>query len=191
MVQEVVETIHVEIAASQQRQQHASIDIARPRSHHQALERGVAHAGLGRSAELDRARARTVAEMQRDQSEVIQRALEKLCSDICGVLVRDAVESIATDPVFDRDVLVDRIGRCSSRHSRVESGVEHRDVGNVGQRCRRSVDRNETERVVHRGIGDMTLDGSNHRRIDQLRLLILASAVDHSMAHSVDPMLPQ
>ena len=121
-----------------QPQQQAGVDAARPRRHHQALERREAHRGVDRASARDGGQRRARAEMAGHDAQVSSVGPEQLGGPPRGVRVREPVEAVtgaaATRPR-------QRVGGGRGRERRVERGVEARggrDVRQVAARRRRS-----------------------------------------------------
>ncbi len=161
---------------------HAGIDVARAGAHHQALERGHAHGRLRGRAELDRAGAGAVAEVQGDDAQVPEIRVHVLRGEAGHELVAGAVEAEATDAVLVRELAIDRVHLRAPGHARMEGGVEDRDVGHVREQLARGADARQVGRVVQRREGHARLDGADHLVVDPGGAVEGVAAVDHSMA---------
>ncbi len=168
----------------------ADIEVARARAHDEAVERGETHARLGGVAELDRARARAIAQMKAHDSEIRERATEVLRGELGDVRVARPVEAVAANAVFVRDLRVDRVGLGAAWEARVERGVEHGDLRRRRERAPRRADAGEVVRVVERRERDTLSDRCLDRVVDEGRLVEAGPAVDDAVTDGVDGAAP-
>ena len=157
----------------------------------ETLERGHAHRGLHRSAAVDRGDRGSVAEVEDDLLQLVQRAAEEGRRLLGDILVAGAVESISADAVPLGDRAVDRIGIGGRRQRLVKSSVEDRHVRHVGEHSAPRADAGHCAGVVqrreHRQVFDVDLD----EIVDERRREEPGTAVDDTMPDGDRRMLGQ
>src|SRR6202000_327711 len=75
----------------------ARVDLARPGSHRQPVERSKTHRTLDAAPLLERAHRSAAAEMGHDHTAAGELGCD-LAQGLCDVLVRQAVKPVAPDP---------------------------------------------------------------------------------------------
>ena len=113
-------------------------------------------------------------------------ALEDRGGSRGDVAVRGPVEPVPTDAEPRRDVAVDRVGVGDRGDRRVEGGVEHGDVRDVGKGQPGGADSREACRVVQGSELGQPLDAGFDLVVDDRRCGELDAAVDDSVTDSVD-----
>jgi hypothetical protein len=109
-------------------QEHARVEVAGARPHHQSLERRHSHAGLDAAAVFDGRDARSIAEVARDDAQLLRGPAQELRGGAQHVCVADAVEPVAADAPAIAQRARQRVVARARWQRRVEGGVEHRHV---------------------------------------------------------------
>ena len=96
VVQQILEAVGV-VAAAQQVQQHARVEVAGACAHHQPLQRRQPHRRVDGPAAAHRRRRGAVAQVEDDQGEVGRRPAEEPGCLARDVLVADPVRAVPAD----------------------------------------------------------------------------------------------
>ena len=158
------------------------VNVARTGAHDETLERGETHRSVDTLA----------ADRSRDRSAVAEVAHDDLCAlwieaALPDHLTRDkvvagAVEAVATHLVL----LVVLVGQCIEigllRHAHAESRIEHSDIRLAGHSRLAGLNAHEVCRIVKGSQVKAVRDCLLHVLIDQHRLVVICSAVNHAMA---------
>ena len=162
-------------AVFDQPQQEAGVDAARPRRHHDAVERREAHRGVDRAPAGDRAQRRARAEVAGDEPRRVGRELRDAPR---GVGVREAVEAEPAPRPLSRQ----RVRGRRRRQRGVERGVEA--CGRTHARER--VDRRQRTRLVQRREVGQLLQPRAHPLVDPDRRPELLATVHDTVRDGVD-----
>ncbi len=161
------------------------INAPAPRRTGQARERRQSHAGVPALAASDGARARTRAEVQRDDVDVVARLAQELGCRTRDEGVADAVEAVLAQTVVAGDLLVDGVGADVLGDGGMELTVEAGHIARRGQRLDAQLDDAQAVGVVERGqvveIFEVMVGAIGY----QLRLGVVA-AVDDAVADDAD-----
>ena len=138
-------SLHAELLALQQMQQHAGVERAAARAHHQTVERGEAHRRGDAAQSAHRAEARAAAEVRDDRAPARGVAVA-LGERDRHVLVGQAVKAVAPHAAFPQGM---RQRATSARPAAAcgESGVEARHLRQVRQ-PRRAAPRSPAARTA-------------------------------------------
>ena len=180
MVDEAFDRAGVESLVREQVHQHAGVEVAAPRAHHEAARRREAHRRVDGKPVAHGSEAGAVAQVRDD------RAAERSGADGGDdVLVRQAVEPVALDALrsecpWQRQALRD------GRHPSVERGVEARDLRERGEVGAHSIDARERRRQVEWGERHEGPQRNEKLRRDSLRRGMAGSAMDDAMTDPVE-----
>ena len=177
------------VAAAQQVQQDAGVDVAAAGAHDQPLEWRHPHRRVHRPAVADRGRRGAVAQVQHDQPQLVQRPTEVAGRLVRDVLVADAVHAIATDTLADGHVPVEGVRRGGGREAGEERGVEDGDLRQSGIGVRSCADPGQRRRVVEGRELDQLLDARHHVVVDQSRLGVALAAVHDAVPDAEQVLL--
>src|ERR1700689_971642 len=145
MIEQILQTVGVELLIPQQIDDDARVEVARARPHWNAASRSKTHRGIDRYPVTKCAETRSVTQMGEDGS------FGKLCAEIMHQrFVRNAVETIAANALVEiplrerqmrsdfRDRLVKSVVEagelCGRRKDRLRGSDQRQGLGDV-QRC--------------------------------------------------------
>ena len=165
----------------------ARVHIARAGAHHQPLERGQAHRRFEAFTQIYGAHAGAVAQMHRDQPQVLQSLAHRFRGAPRDVMMRGAMKSVAPQPRL-APFGGHGIGGHARRIGQVKSRVEHGDLRQVGPDPLRQFDRCQIGRVVQgrqRGQRRQTLDQGG---VQRCRAMMIWPAMRNPVADGVDAL---
>ena len=161
-VEHLVDLFDAHAVVAQEAEDDASVEVAAAaRAHHEPFERREPHRGLDRAPVLHRADRRAVAQVAGDHPHLLGGRVHRLRRLTRHILVRGAVEAVASEPVRGGHGAVDRVGLRSARQRRVERGVEHGDVRHVREELSRGADPAHVVGVVQRREGRERVERSD------------------------------
>ena len=164
---------------------HGGVKRAAAGAHHQAVQRGDAHAGVHALAVHAGGQGGAVAQVA-DDDLVALGQVQQLLAAGCDVAVAGAVEAVLADVQIGVILIGNGIAERLGGHGLVEGGVEHGHLGHVRQHLLAGADAHQVGGVVQRAQGDVFLDGGDAGFVDQAGGGELLAAVQHAVAHRAD-----
>ncbi len=162
------------------------IHVAGTGAHDEPFEGGDAHGGVDGFSVADGGHGTTVAEMEADETRLVQRLADKFSGRLGDELVGGAVEAVAAQAVFRIPLGGNRIEIGLRRHGLVEGRVEDGHLRGGGKKFLRHLDAHQVGGIVQRAqreeLADGFLDGRRHPN----RFLVDFSAQHHAMSHALD-----
>ena len=158
---------------------------ARPRAHHQSVQRREAHGGRDALAVADRRHAGAVAEVRDDQAA--WNAAGDGGQGLQDRFVGQSMEAIAPQaglPEFFRQ----REAGGDLRLGGMESSIEARDLGQGREQCLQRFDRRDIVRLVQRRQRDQRRQLLQRRAVDAHRCRKACAAMHHAMS-GAEPVL--
>ena len=145
--------------------QDGRIDVAGPRSHHQAFERRHAHGRVHGTPAANGRGGTSVSEMKAHDVGLLPRQIANRAVAIGHVPVGDAVESVAADAVAQIEMVRNRVQVGMLGKRVVKRGIEYGDLRNL--RAQQIAHRANSAKV--RGIVQAERDRCNSRFPSSLR----------------------
>ena len=179
LVEQAGQCMTVHALLLDQVEQHARIQIAAARAHHQAVEGGEAHARGDAPALPHGAHAGAVAQMEDDHPAVGGLA-QMLGQDLGDVFIGQSVEAVAAYPLF-RELTRQREQLRQFRLAAMEGGVE---AGHLRQSRLQPLERADGVEVVRLVQGrerNQLGEFCQIRFIEQDRLAVMLAAMDHAV----------
>ncbi len=167
-------------------EQCSGIHIAHACAHHQSLGGGEAHGGVDALAAHDGADAGAVANVAAHDFLLLIVHTEHLAHAARDKAVAGAVEAVAAHVVLAVVLLGQCIAVGGSRHGLVERGVEHGDLGHVGQNGVDGLDAGHVHRIVKRRDAIALTNHGFHLGGDEHALAEFLAAMHHAVTHGVD-----
>ena len=90
----------------------------------------------------------------------------------------------ATNTVALRDILIDGVGGCTTRHACMEGCVEHSNMRDICPAALSFTDSCQAVGIVHGSCGYVVLYGFKDRVCDDLRLIKFGAAVNHPVPNA-------
>ena len=148
-------------------EEHAGVERAAARAHHQAVERRKAHGGGDAVQLAHRAEACAAAEMRDDRAPACGVTVPLGKRD-AHVFVGQAVKAVAAHAAFPQRMR-QRQHLLDLRQRAMERGVEARDLRQFRQLGEQHLDRLEREGLMQRGERNVALQLGEHRGVDAHR----------------------
>ena len=158
------------------------VDGARARPHHHAVERREPHGRVDALPVVDGRERAAVAEVGGDEGVVGRGEPEQPHRLLRDVAVARAVEPVPPDLVVLEPLVGHRVQVGARRHRRVEGGVEHRHLRQLGEELLGDADAEQVRRVVQRAERDALLDLRDHLLGDRHRAGEARAAVHDAVA---------
>ena len=158
----------------------AGIDLAGPRAHRQAVERGEAHRALDAAARRQRAHRGAAAEMRDDHAPARDRRRD-LRQALRDVFVGKAVEAVAAH-AFGVEALRDRVVVGKRAVAAMKGGVEAGDLRQIRKARADRADRRQVVGLMQRRERNVALESRKHVVVDQDRPIVVRAAMDDAMA---------
>ncbi len=182
-VQQVIELVDAEPSLPVKVHQNGRVDVAGARAHDETLQGGEAHARVNRASTRDRRHRCTIAEVQHDDAQLLEVAVEERRRPLGDVLVRGAVKPVPPHTVALRQLYGDRVGVRLGRHGLVERGVEDGDMRHVRENSTSRLDAEQIGRIMQRRERRKAFDRGLNLRRDHGRAREQRPTVDDPMTH--------
>jgi len=192
LVQDRFDLLERPARLSRQVEVHRRVEVSAARAHDQSFQGRQAHGGVDAPAALNRRGTGAVAEMERDEVEMLERDTQIARGFLGHVMMGGPVKAVAADVVLPMEFAGQRIVERPRRHALMKGGIENRHIGHIGAEGAERFDGGHIGRVVKGRKRDQLLDPSYRLIIDDHRLTKHLSAVDDPVAEpekraGVDP----
>ena len=185
LVEHGVDLLQAPAQGARQVTMQVGVDIAAAGAHHQAFQRGQAHAGVAALAVDDGAGGAAVAQVRREPAAGGIGHPSHLRGALADVAVAGAMEAVAAHTVLAVQLLRHRVAIGVLGQALVEGGVEYRDLRQLGEQLERRLDALQVGRVVQRCQRRGGADRQQADGVDATGRGEMLAAVHHAVADAM------
>ena len=167
-------------------EQRAGVEVAAARAHQQAFGGREAHRCVHRAPVVHRADRRAVAQMADHGLEFVVGPPEEFGGFERGILMRGAVEAVATDLLLVEVGVGQAVDLRVDRHDLVKGGVEDGHVHGPREAALRFADAQQIDRVVQGRQRRRRFDRGDDLAVDDGLMAVGRAALDDAVADRGD-----
>jgi len=179
LVQELPHGSRTHPLFAQQIEHHTRIDLSRPGSHRQAIERSKAHRAFDTPPFRDGAHRSAAAEV-RDDDATISTIRHRVAQALRDILIGKAVKAVAADPL-DVELLRNRVMVGNIAMAAMECSVETGDLRHIRKALEQDSDRCQIVRLVQRRERHIAFKVGQHLLVHEHGLVVIRAAMNDAM----------